>query len=90
MLHNVIAILDLNTNTYLTPNYLRSAAAFLRQIGDDLNAPDIQPGTIADTMAKHPEDFEIHLLGSWDDETGGFEPLPADKRRIARVLDLKK
>lgn len=69
MIHIILAIRDIKTNAYFTPQYVKSVSGFVRQLGDDINSPNIPENTLASTMARHPEDFEVKRLGTWDDET---------------------
>lgn len=72
MKHTIVCIRDIKTNSYFVPQYIKSVGGFLRQMGDELNGPQ-NPNTVAETMSKHPEDFELYQLGTWDDETGQYE-----------------
>lgn len=80
----IIAIRDIKTDSYFPPQFVRSTGGFLRQLGDDIQQP--QPGTLAETMKKHPDQFEIYQLGEWEDETGVFSD--NNHRRLTVVSDL--
>lgn len=87
MKHAIVSIRDIKTNSYFVPQYVKSIGGFLRQMSDELNGPQ-QPHSVAETMAKHPEDFEVYQLGWWDDETAEHEIL--DKKQLCVVTSLIK
>lgn len=72
MKHKIVTIRDIKTNTYFVPQFVRSVGGFLRQLSDEINSPQ-QTNTLADTMSKHPEDFEVFEIGEWDDTDGSFD-----------------
>lgn len=84
MLYAVVAIRDIKTDSFFPPQMVRSIGGFLRQLGDDIQQP--RPDTLADTMKKHPDQFEVHELGSWDDETGYFNE--QGRKRLTIISDL--
>lgn len=87
MLHIVLAIRDIKTNTYFIPQFVKSVGGFIRQLADEINQPQ-QPNTIADTMGKHPEDFEVFRLGTWEDEDATWTP--EKMTQVCAVSALKK
>lgn len=62
----VYAVYDSKTKVYAQPNFLINRGAAMRAWKDACNDPQTQ-------FFKHPEDFTMFELGTWDDETGQFE-----------------
>lgn len=87
MKHFIVAIRDIKTNSYFTPQYVKSVGGYLRQVGDEINTPQ-QPNTLAHTMATHPEDFEIYQLGTWNDEDARY--LVDEQTQLCVLTSLKK
>lgn len=84
---HIVAIRDTKTDSFFTPQFVRSIGGFLRQLGDDITRP--QPGTIAETMKLHPDQFEAWHLGDWEDETGeSTAPEGGAKKRLVIISDL--
>ena len=54
----------------------------MRSFRDEINRKDSN-----EDMARHPEDFELYELGSFDDSTGVLQV--TEPRLIARAKDLK-
>jgi len=76
MKHYVVAVKDHAMQAYNRPIYAPALGAAIRSFTDETNrqAPDNQ-------MYAHPEDFELWLLGHFDDETGTHT---AELRMLAR------
>lgn len=83
----IVTIRDIKTDSYFTPHYVKNVGGYIRQLSDDING-QVTPNSIAETMAKHPEDFEVYRLGTWDDATGEFHAEP--KTQICVVSSLKR
>lgn len=63
----VYAIYDSKTTTYSPPWFARNNAAAIRNFQDLVN--DRQS-----TVSKHPEDYSLHYIGTFDDDTAQIEP----------------
>lgn len=87
MKHYIVAIRDIKTNSYFTPQYVKSIGGYVRQVSDEINSPQ-QPNTLAHTMSIHPEDFEVYQLGTWDDETAAHTT--DEKTQICVLTTLKR
>lgn len=63
----LVTIRDSVASVFRAPAAVANVAGFLRSLGDEVNraAPD-------NDFYKHPEDFEVFLLGEYDDETAKF------------------
>lgn len=69
MKYTIISIRDVVANMYSTPTFHQSKGSALRSFGNEVNRADEN-----NTIYKHPNDFEIYALGTFDDETATFEP----------------
>lgn len=84
----IVAIRDIKTDSFFTPQYVRHAGAFLRQLQDEINTAQ-QPNTVAASMAAHPEDYEVIELGTWEDQTGRYE-IHDEWKQVTAVSNLKR
>lgn len=64
----IISIRDIVANAYSTPTYHQSKGSALRAFGNEVNRADEN-----NTIYKHPSDYEIYALGTFDDEKAEFE-----------------
>lgn len=87
MLHIVLSIRDIKTDTYFQPQFVKSLGGFIRQLADEINSPQ-QPNSLADTMSKHPEDFEVYRLGTWEDQDGAWTS--EKQTQVCVISSLKK
>lgn len=83
MIHIVLAIQDTAVKAYMKPFFVPAAAAGVRALKDEVNDPRSQGD-----MFKHPEDFLLFEIGTFDDLTCRFDLLP-DPILISRARDLK-
>lgn len=63
---NVYAIYDCKMAVYSQPMFLHNDNTAIRTFTDIVN--ETQNG-----LSRHPEDYSLHLVGSWDDNTGKLE-----------------
>lgn len=77
----VVAIRDLQLNAYANPWYTPTPGAAIRAFTDETNNPQ-------SPMHKHPEDYELVQLGTWDDNTGRFTNSEVPKQ-LAHAKNLK-
>lgn len=68
MKHHIVAVRDRAIDTYMRPFYVPALGAAIRSFQDELNRPDSE-------MGKHPDDYDLFHLGTWDDQTGEFQNL---------------
>lgn len=66
----IYAIYDAKAAAYMEPFFLPNEDMAVRTFGDVANDPD-------HPMGKHPEDYHLVQVGSWDGETGKINPTPA-------------
>lgn len=67
MLFKVLAIRDRAADVYGVPMFMQSVGQAIRGFSDEVNRSDQN-----NNLFKHPEDFDLYLLGTFDDETGIF------------------
>ena len=80
----IISVKDTAAQAFGRPIFVPATAVAVRSFRDEVNRKDS-----TDDMARHPDDFELYELGSFDDSTGIVSVLPAP-RLIARAKDLKE
>lgn len=68
MVHRAYAVLDVKANAYLAPMFFPTNGVMLRAFADAVNAADHQ-------FARHPEDYRVAFIGTFDDNNGRLEPL---------------
>jgi len=77
VIHQVFAIFDSKVQAFATPWFSRSESEALRAVTAAMD--DAQS-----LLAKFPEDYSVHHLGSFDDETGILEQkLPVNLGLVA-------
>lgn len=80
MILYAIAVRDLATDSYNRPFFVQHAAQALRSFTDEVNNRDSE-------VSRHAQDYELWLIGTFEDDTGSMASNPA---RLARAIDLKK
>ncbi|UDN67605.1 nonstructural protein [robinz microvirus RP_71] len=68
MIYQVIATRDIVANVYSTPMFVPHIGQAIRSFGDECQRKE--KGNI---LAEHPEDFELYLLGTYNDEIAEFD-----------------
>lgn len=74
------SVRDKQINAFMPPFACRTKGEAIRSLTDALSNKDHQ-------FFKHSGDYDLYLLGTWDDETGGFTVIPPE--RVCGCLDLK-
>lgn len=78
----VFVVKDLAVQAYGLPIFQATAAEAMRSFTDACNQPD-------SIIAKHPEDYELYYIGTYDEQTGIMtQEDPQDVQRIARAKDI--
>lgn len=62
----IVAVSDRAVGAFMNPFFAPSTGAAVRSFRDEVNRKE-------SPMHGHPEDYELHHLGEWDEETGSFE-----------------
>lgn len=71
MILTVYCLRDVKADVFGSPVFVPSAGGFIRDLQDQVNSPQ------TDSMLyKHPADFHLMKLGSFDNVKGIFELLP--------------
>lgn len=78
---NLYAIYDSASGVYDGPHKGQSDGAILRQFGDMCNNPEHDIG-------RHPADFTLFFVGTWNDGTG--EMVDKTTKKIANGIELVK
>jgi len=65
MKHEIFTIYDSKAQAYLTPFFLHKDGMAMRVFADCVNDKNHQFG-------KHPEDYTLFRIGSWDDDKAKF------------------
>lgn len=77
MLRKVMAVYDKKMEAYLQPFFVPTVGIGIRSFADEVNRKAEDNG-----MNRHPEDYELWLLGEFNDETGDFV---GDGRRLVNT-----
>lgn len=80
----VVSVRDSATQLFGQPFYVSAVGQALRSFTDEVNrkAQD-------NPLYNHSEDFELHELASFDDETGEYFEPASGKRVLARGKDVQ-
>lgn len=78
MRYVVIAIRDRAADTYTAPSFAVSIGAAKRSFRDLINSGSDAP------VCKHPEDFDLYLLGEFNDADGLFDA------HVPRMIEVGK
>lgn len=73
MLLSIFAIYDSGISTWLPPIYSRNKCEMMRQFVDAVNDPK-------SNLAKHPGDYTLFSLGTWDDDKCVFNLLKTPEK----------
>ena len=76
----IVTIRDSALNCYMRPVFVRALGEAIRSFQDEVNNPQGE-------LAKHPSDYELHHIGSYDDQTGQLIDLHTNEL-LARAKDL--
>lgn len=68
MKYFVVVVRDRAADVFGTPNFVNSIGGAIRGFADEINRVDAN-----NMFNKHPEDFDLFKLGSYDDATAVFE-----------------
>lgn len=84
MIMIVVAVRDRVANVFGQPHYVLSVGGAIRAFGDEINrqAPDNQ-------FSKHPMDYDLFQLGTFDDHDGSFACGTPKQLAIGKDLVIK-
>lgn len=83
MKYQMCVVRDSAANVYGTPIFVPSIGIAVRSFGDEVKRNDEK-----NQMNRHPEDFEMFHVGTYDDNTCAFEAI--QPKSIARGVDYKE
>jgi hypothetical protein len=78
----IVSILDSAAGAYGRPAYVASEGVAMRQFQDEVNRASDD-----NQLYRHPDDFQLFYLGTFDDNTGAMDLL-AQPKMIARAKDV--
>lgn len=67
MLLRCFAVWDVKAEAFMRPFFAVTAGSAIRGFSDAVNAPDSE-------IAKHPEDYTLFEVGTFDDHSGLMRP----------------
>lgn len=67
MIYKVCSIRDRAADSFSVPMFFAQTGAAIRAFGDEVKRVDER-----NNLNKHPEDFDLYILGEFDDQTGEF------------------
>lgn len=79
----IVSVKDTAAQAFGRPVFVPSTAVAVRSFRDEVNRKDS-----TEDLARHPDDFELYELASFDDATGIITML-SEPRMVARAKDLK-
>lgn len=82
MIYKVFSVYDSKARSYSRPFYAINEEIAVRMFASAIDDPESQLG-------KHPADFSLHLLGSFDDSTGTFHD-QIEKLNLGLAATLKE
>lgn len=65
MIHKIVAVQDIKVGAFSKPVAVPTEGAGVRAFADAVNDPNTE-------YSKHPEDYSMFVLGTFDDNTGEF------------------
>ena len=79
----IVSVKDTAAQAFGRPVFVPSIGVAMRSFRDEVNRKDS-----TEDLARHPDDFELYELATFDDATGIIVMLP-EPRMVARAKDLK-
>lgn len=84
MRYKVLTVRDRAIDAYGQPFFSTSVGGAVRSFADEINrAAD------GNQLHKHPEDYDLFLLGEFDDESGEFESHRPQQVAVGKDLLIK-
>lgn len=80
----VVCIRDRAADVFGTPNFVTSLGSAIRGFADEVNRPAEN-----NMLNKHPEDFDMFHLGSYDDSSAEFKCGPPKQIAVGKDLKIK-
>lgn len=83
MKYIVVSVRDRAADCFGVPVFTVSVGTAIRSFSDEVNR-DGSP------FYAHPEDFDLFVLGEYDDSLGAFECLPPKQAAIGKDVSVRK
>lgn len=85
MIQQVYALRDRKADVFGRPVFVANVGSLIRELTDAVSSGG------SDTLARHPGDFALYRLGTFDDVKGTFEclPLPDFVLEVATLLPVR-
>jgi len=84
MRYKVFTVRDRAIDAYGQPFFGTSVGGAVRSFSDEINRADPN-----NQLSKHPEDFDLFLLGEFDDATGEFDVTKPAQVAVGKDLLIK-
>lgn len=85
MRYKILAVRDRAIDSYGQPFFSGSTGGAIRSFADEINRR-----SDTNQLNKHPEDFDLFLLGEFDDQTGEFDSCRPAQIAVGKDLVLKE
>ena len=72
---HVVSVRDRAADAFGRPIFVAAIGQAIRSFQDEINRSGEN-----NEMNKHPDDYDLYHLGTWDDESGKFEMLAEPKQ----------
>lgn len=79
----VCAVFDSAVQAFGQPFFVPALGAAIRSFTDEVNRKASD-----NALANHPDDYTLHALGTFEDETGTFEADDNSRRALCRGKDV--
>jgi len=79
MIYKVCSIRDRASDSFSIPMFFNQIGSAVRAFGDEVKRPADN-----NNLNKHPEDFDLYLLGEFDDQTGEFSTVRPSQIAIGK------
>lgn len=73
----MVAIKDRALDAYMRPFFAQTKNQAIRMFTDEVNNPE-------SPMHKHPDDYDLWYLLTWNDDTGGVEEVKPEQLAIGK------
>ncbi|WNK14716.1 MAG: nonstructural protein [Microvirus sp.] len=80
MKYIAVSVRDRAADIFGSPAFVPNLGSAIRAFGDAVNGKDSD-------LSKHPEDFDLYVIGNYDDENGALES--SDPKQVAIGKDMK-
>lgn len=81
MRYKIVAVRDRAADVFGQPFFVPSIGGAIRSFGDEVNRKDSN-----NAFSQHPEDFDLYLLGEYDDNDGSFATVAPKQVAVGKDL----